>query len=51
MSSTTANMKTPEVIRKRGNKDKMILAIIGYVTLTVLAIFCIFPSFWSCPPL
>ncbi|WP_425497127.1 carbohydrate ABC transporter permease [Paenibacillus phytohabitans] len=36
-------MKTPEVIRKRGNKDKMILAIIGYVTLTVLAIFCIFP--------
>ncbi|MEK3686469.1 ABC transporter permease subunit [Paenibacillus sp. LMG 31459] len=43
MSSTTANMKTPEVIRKRGNKDKMILAIIGYVTLTVLAIFCIFP--------
>ncbi|MEK4329911.1 carbohydrate ABC transporter permease [Paenibacillus sp. FSL R7-0297] len=43
MSSTTANMKTPEVIRKRGNKDKMILSIIGYVTLTVLAIFCIFP--------
>ncbi|AIQ28659.1 carbohydrate ABC transporter permease [Paenibacillus sp. FSL R10-2771] len=36
-------MKTPEVIRKRGNKDKMILSIIGYVTLTVLAIFCIFP--------
>ncbi|AIQ57453.1 carbohydrate ABC transporter permease [Paenibacillus borealis] len=43
MSSTTANLKTPEVSRKRGNKDKMILAIIGYVMLTVLAIFCIFP--------
>lgn len=43
MSSTTANIKTPEINRKRGNKDKMLLAVIGYVTLTVLAIFCIFP--------
>ncbi|NQX48425.1 carbohydrate ABC transporter permease [Paenibacillus tritici] len=43
MSSTTANLKTPEVRRKSGNRDKMILSLIGYVTLTVLAIFCIFP--------
>lgn len=43
MSSTTAIIKTPEANRKRGNKDKMLLAVIGYVTLTVLAIFCIFP--------
>ncbi|ETT79710.1 carbohydrate ABC transporter permease [Paenibacillus sp. FSL R7-277] len=43
MSSTTANIKSPEVRRKPANRDKMVLSIIGYVTLTVLAIFCIFP--------
>ncbi|MBP2112095.1 carbohydrate ABC transporter permease [Paenibacillus sp. FSL R7-0128] len=43
MSSTTANIQSPEVRRKPANRDKMVLSIIGYVTLTVLAIFCIFP--------
>lgn len=43
MSSTTANIKSPEVRRKPAGRDKMLLSIIGYVTLTVLAIFCIFP--------
>lgn len=43
MSSTTANIKSPEVRRKPANRDKMLLSVIGYVTLTVLAIFCIFP--------
>ncbi|WP_342477375.1 carbohydrate ABC transporter permease [Paenibacillus sp. FSL H7-0350] len=43
MSSTTANIKSPEVRRKPANRDKMVLSVIGYVTLTVLAIFCIFP--------
>ncbi|OMF98407.1 sugar ABC transporter permease [Paenibacillus sp. FSL R7-0333] len=36
-------MQSPEVRRKPANRDKMVLSIIGYVTLTVLAIFCIFP--------
>lgn len=43
MSSTTANIKSPEVRRKPAGRDKMVLSIIGYVTLTILAIFCIFP--------
>ncbi|ETT53507.1 MULTISPECIES: carbohydrate ABC transporter permease [unclassified Paenibacillus] len=43
MSSTTANIKSPEVRRKPANRDKMVLSVIGYVTLTILAIFCIFP--------
>ncbi|WNS46428.1 carbohydrate ABC transporter permease [Paenibacillus sp. MMS20-IR301] len=43
MSSTTASINSPDVNRKRGNRDKLLLAVIGYVTLTVLAIFCIFP--------
>ncbi|MEK3876442.1 carbohydrate ABC transporter permease [Paenibacillus sp. FSL H8-0122] len=43
MSSTTANIQSPEVRRKSAGRDKMVLSIIGYVTLTVLAIFCIFP--------
>lgn len=43
MSSTTANIQTTEVRRGRGNKDRLLLSIIGYVTLTVLALFCIFP--------
>lgn len=43
MSSTTANIKSPEVRRKPEGRDKLLLSIIGYVTLTVLAIFCIFP--------
>ncbi|WP_405109939.1 carbohydrate ABC transporter permease [Paenibacillus sp. FSL K6-1217] len=43
MSSTTANIQSPEVRRKSAGRDKMLLSVIGYVTLTVLAIFCIFP--------
>ncbi|MEK3903424.1 carbohydrate ABC transporter permease [Paenibacillus sp. FSL H8-0048] len=43
MSSTTANIQSPEVRRKPANRDKMVLSVIGYVTLTILAIFCIFP--------
>ncbi|MEK5236500.1 carbohydrate ABC transporter permease [Paenibacillus sp. FSL L8-0470] len=42
MSSTTAKIQTPKV-RKRANTDRLVLSIIGYLTLTVLAIFCIFP--------
>lgn len=43
MSSTTATITPPEVSRKRGSADRLVLSIIGYVTLTVLAIFCIIP--------
>lgn len=43
MSSTSANIQSTNVSRKRGNRDKLLLSVIGYVTLTVLAIFCIFP--------
>lgn len=43
MSSTSVNIQTTTVRRKRGNTDKLVLSIIGYVTLTILAIFCIFP--------
>ncbi|GGF90291.1 ABC transporter permease [Paenibacillus albidus] len=42
MSSTTAKIQTTKV-RKRVNTDRLMLSIIGYVTLTVLAIFCIVP--------
>lgn len=43
MSSTTANIHSPEVRKKPVNRDKMILSIVGYVTLTILAVFCVFP--------
>ncbi|WP_084146553.1 carbohydrate ABC transporter permease [Paenibacillus wynnii] len=43
MSSTTANIQTTKVRRKRGNTDRLVLSIIGYFTLTVLAVFCIIP--------
>ncbi|MDQ0193778.1 carbohydrate ABC transporter permease [Paenibacillus wynnii] len=43
MSSTTANIQTTEVRRKRGNTDRLVLSIIGYLTLTLLAVFCIIP--------
>lgn len=29
--------------KKPVNRDKMILSIVGYVTLTILAVFCVFP--------
>ncbi|OKP87832.1 sugar ABC transporter permease [Paenibacillus helianthi] len=35
-------MQTTKV-RKRVNTDRLLLSIIGYVSLTLLAIFCIFP--------
>ncbi|WP_083606787.1 carbohydrate ABC transporter permease [Paenibacillus helianthi] len=40
--STTAKIQTTKV-RKRVNTDRLLLSIIGYVSLTLLAIFCIFP--------
>lgn len=43
MSSTTANIHSPEMRKKPVNRDKMILSVVGYVTLTILAVFCIFP--------
>lgn len=44
MSSTTAaSINAPEARKKRGSKDRLVLSIIGYTTLTILAIFCIFP--------
>ncbi|MBW4085411.1 carbohydrate ABC transporter permease [Paenibacillus sp. S150] len=43
MSSTTANVKPAAVRSKRANTDRLVLAIIGYTTLTILALFCIFP--------
>lgn len=43
MSSTTANIQSPEMRKKPVNRDKMILSIVGYVTLTILAVFCVFP--------
>ncbi|KGE20901.1 sugar ABC transporter permease [Paenibacillus wynnii] len=36
-------MQTTKVRRKRGNTDRLVLSIIGYFTLTVLAVFCIIP--------
>ncbi|KWX73086.1 carbohydrate ABC transporter permease [Paenibacillus jilunlii] len=42
MSTTTAKIQ-PAKVRKRVNTDRLVLSIVGYVTLTVLAIFCIFP--------
>ncbi|WP_420800451.1 carbohydrate ABC transporter permease [Paenibacillus piscarius] len=29
--------------KKPVNRDKMILSIVGYITLTILAVFCVFP--------
>lgn len=43
MSSTTANIHSPEMRKKPVNRDKMILSIVGYITLTILAVFCVFP--------
>ncbi|MGN7760894.1 carbohydrate ABC transporter permease [Paenibacillus sp. 22594] len=40
--STTAKIQTTKV-RKRVNTDRLLLSVIGYVSLTLLAIFCIFP--------
>ncbi|WP_083613311.1 carbohydrate ABC transporter permease [Paenibacillus sp. P46E] len=40
--STTAKIPTTKV-RKRVNTDRLLLSVIGYVSLTLLAIFCIFP--------
>ncbi|MNO27037.1 L-arabinose transport system permease protein AraQ [compost metagenome] len=42
MSTTTAKIQ-PAKVRKRVNTDRLVLSIVGYVTLTLLAIFCIFP--------
>lgn len=42
MSTTTAKVHTTKV-RKRVNTDRLLLSVIGYVSLTLLAIFCIFP--------
>lgn len=43
MSSTTVTVKPEAAHGKRVNTDRMVLSIIGYTTLTILAIFCIFP--------
>lgn len=42
MSSATVNADNQKV-HKRTNVDKLTLSIIGYVTLTILAVFCIVP--------
>ncbi|WP_379160835.1 carbohydrate ABC transporter permease [Paenibacillus sp. sgz5001063] len=42
MSTTTAKIQNTKV-RKRVNTDRLLLSVIGYVSLTILAIFCIFP--------
>ncbi|WP_019912112.1 carbohydrate ABC transporter permease [Paenibacillus sp. HW567] len=39
--STIADIQTKKV--RKPNRDRLVLSIIGYTTLTVLALFCIFP--------
>nr|WP_239004526.1 carbohydrate ABC transporter permease [Paenibacillus tepidiphilus] len=42
MSSTTAKIPATKA-RKRTNLDQLVLSLVGYITLTLLAIFCIIP--------
>ncbi|MRN56295.1 carbohydrate ABC transporter permease [Paenibacillus sp. 19GGS1-52] len=43
MSSTVANLEVKPAGAKRKHADRVLLSVIGYVTLTLLALFCLFP--------